>query len=382
MKNIIYISTFILLLAVPGIGLFFKSEGQIEKLEQVEKRKFQSWPEYSEDWAKMFIEIDGYIRDRFAFRIYFLRMYSTIHTFLFHESYNGNVLIGKDGWLFINKAEDAEKVTGLYRYDEEYLDAKKKIFFQRADWLSLHHIPYYLVVAPRKHRIYFDKMPAPFNAYKEDHAIADFLQELDKHPNITVINLEHTFKKKRYLHIYYKTDTHWNPLGAYIGYEETLKQLRQDSFLEDDPIPFDHAVYDISQDADGDINGILQSPGIFQRKLWKFKYLKESKSVPQDAKPEYIKSSELGPAIYLKNDDKKVKVMLHRDSYGVDYIPFFIEHFSETLALWTKSFHPQQVLDYQPDIYVQLAFERVFFEFTLPNPPLVEKELVPLPLSK
>ncbi len=108
--------------------------------------------------------IEQYFNDRIAFRESLLRWHAVVR-FELGASPTEKVLIGHDGWLFMNEPK-TESSTGRAPSQEMLAEAWAETFRRRGDWLAKRGIRYVVVPAPDKQAIYPEDLPdrAPIDA--------------------------------------------------------------------------------------------------------------------------------------------------------------------------------------------------------------------------
>lgn len=139
---------------------------------------------------------------------------------LFDRIDSNATLLGKDKWLFYKadydgKSIDDYKGTNVYSEDEMALIAKN--YEEAKEYYKNKGIDFYLMIAPNKEQIYSQYMPANINVVNEDKKADRLIRYLKDH-NIQVIDPKsELIQYRNEAQLYYKNDTHWNDIGAFIG---------------------------------------------------------------------------------------------------------------------------------------------------------------------
>ena len=141
----------------------------------------------------------------------------------FAPRYNGYVLYGRDNWLFYtgDGALENYKGTDILNDYQMYQNMKKFELIQNV--CKEKGINVSFTVFPNKEQVYADKMPSirVTNRAKKLQRIEHYFK------NNSELNFNYPLDKlidsRSDKDIYLMEDTHWNPLGAMIGYEEILK---------------------------------------------------------------------------------------------------------------------------------------------------------------
>ena len=145
---------------------------------------------------------------------------------LFGVSGNGQVIAGKDGWLFYS--ETLNDYTGAGRMTETQLTELAEKIAGLDEFCRGNGAVFYLIVAPNKNTVYPEKMPG---IYKKGDAGSNLRLLLNKlaEKNVNAPDLAESFRERienvpeawmqinSETYLYYRTDTHWNALGASVA---------------------------------------------------------------------------------------------------------------------------------------------------------------------
>lgn len=195
----------------------------IEKRQPV-KRPVWKWNKYT--MTRYFNQLDSYINDNFSLRTKLTRIYSKILYSAGISAKPGKVIIGKNGMLFLgndfNKVID--QTYGKRLLTNVELSQLKTYFSSRQLFVDTLGIPFYLVILPNKETIYSEYLP-----YSDKPSKKCFLTQIsDPDFGVNVISLQDAVMKGKIQYrdlLYYKTDSHWSEIGAYLAYDELIKQI-------------------------------------------------------------------------------------------------------------------------------------------------------------
>ncbi|MFH1999347.1 MAG: hypothetical protein ABIK28_06685, partial [Planctomycetota bacterium] len=173
-------------------------------------------------------KFESFYNTQFGFRNTLITLQNLLKVYVLHAYISGDVVIGKDGWLFLDQNQSLEGYRGtLPLFTTAELDRWHRLFQSRHDRLAEQGIRFLVVFAPNKNTIYPEYMPDGLNridgqrrldqmvAYLEEHAEYDFIDL--RQPLIAGKDIEPTF---------YKTDTHWNQFGSFIAYKEIMEKVK------------------------------------------------------------------------------------------------------------------------------------------------------------
>lgn len=201
-----------------------------KEISPTEKRKLTPVPQLSWEGLAGFPKaFDQYYNDHFGLREQLLSSHSYYQFALFNVSSSNRVIVGKDGWLFQNGHAHVNDMRNLWPFSPGELQRWANVLTAKYKWCRGQGIAYIFVVTPSKHLIYPEMLPGgyqPVNAHSRVDQLIDYLQ---KNTDVPVVDMREALKKeKRKLRTYYKTDTHWNRYGAYIGYKQIMKQIKKE----------------------------------------------------------------------------------------------------------------------------------------------------------
>lgn len=137
---------------------------------------------------------------------------------------SNQVMLGKDEWLFYSSKINGSPIddyTGANSYTEQDMEEMKTVAENVGDTLKKKDIGFCLLVPPNKPAVYSEYMP--ISSIKADKSRTDLLMEYLAENGINAVNPKQDLRQfgDKY-YTYFKRDTHWNELGAYIGCKDVL----------------------------------------------------------------------------------------------------------------------------------------------------------------
>ena len=157
------IAVFVLAIAVPLVATVTTDEPEDAFEENREPAPLPAWPHDRESLAAWPDAFTKYFADHFAFRSQLVRWQSRFRVQVLRSSTTPDVILGRDGWLFYGTDGAAEDYSGSRPFTEVELEAWRDTLQHTQDWLQQHGIDYVFAVAPDKHVIYPEFMPAGVN---------------------------------------------------------------------------------------------------------------------------------------------------------------------------------------------------------------------------
>lgn len=314
----------------------------------------------------------GYLEKSFGFRKLLVRYENYLNYCLLDSSTADlPVVAGPNGWLFLARENPTLNTVEDYRgtrlFTEPELAAWTAEFTARRDWLKKRGIPYLVVVAPNKQTIYPEELPARYNragpATRTDQLVAALagagVAVADMRP--AMLDLKKTVQA------YYRTDSHWTPVGARAAAGDILAALAGlvPGLAAD--VPRDHRVVPVPG-LGGDLAAMLGLGDCFAED--KFSLVPEGgfQAVRADATG-LAGQKDIAPAdVFERPGSGLPRAVIFRDSFGQELIPFLSEHFSRVVYQWPfpstakepRRFDRELILAEKPDVVVDEIAERYF----------------------
>jgi len=350
----LYILTFLTILLLPSIGLYFN----LSIYETCENRTLKEEPDFK--WSTTYIsEYEAYYNDHYGFRNLMNYWIANFKYTVFNTSIHPDkVVLGSDDWFFYASLSD--KVLYSYAHDNLFsssqLDSLEKNWSKRAADLKTQNIAYYSAVWPNKSTIYAEFVPFQMQMQQKhspsriDQA-KSFLKKVNS-PSRFLDVRDLLLNKKKDQIIYLKHDTHWNELGAFYGYQKLCAFMNLIPFkLDAFHIRYEHL-------PKGDLKGMLglcQSSNVLEKVP--FLVLKDSTNLITEYPTLY-------PGVtyyeYSKNKDAEAQtILVFRDSYTTALIPFITLHYQKAYFI-AGDYNPDIVEKIKPDVVLVSKVERYF----------------------
>jgi hypothetical protein len=303
---------------------------------------------------------EQYINDHFGLRPIMVDIMKYVFLERLGQSYVDRVLLGKDGWLFLNDDNQILQTQGLDLFSEKDLELLKKRMKKREEYFSLKKIPYVLVIIPNKQTVYPEFLP--YDVPDEKITKTDqFISVINNNTSISVIDLRNFLVNLKDVdsdELYFKTDTHWNGNGAYAAYQYVFTEL-----YEKYPDIFKEQAFISREQTTGEVEG-----GDLARMLGNTKKYKEKKifMIPKEGSEE--KAVRINIDVYSKPNKKEMyayvqennlpRAVIFRDSFTNALLPAMGEQFSRSAYIWSPEIYDSIIEVEQPDIVIQFMVER------------------------
>lgn len=356
MKEKILVILFIGILVFPN--MYWNVLGLNEEGENLENRNLAERPQLNiqtvEDFPKNY---ENYYNDHLAFRNEVINITSLIDYKVFHTINSEKVLLGKNNWLFykgagVEELEDEAPVkdylgTNIYTQNEMEVIAKNINIV--SGFLKEKEIEFSVMICPNKENIYGEYMPDGYVKVNENNKASILVNYLNKHTDVKIFYpIEDLNKYSKKYQLYYKYDTHWNRLGAFVA-EQQIKEMYQgiSEDIEDVTIEYNTSI-------PKDLANMVNMPDEFTDD--KNYFLTDYNNGVQE---QLIESTEDGTySAYTSNAKDSRRIMLIRDSYGEAMMGYLARDFKDTIFVHRGVFDQGYIDIFQPDIVIYEVVER------------------------
>lgn len=245
------------------------------------------------------------------------------------------VLLGKEDWLFYKTTEDGNPISdyqGINHYDEATMQAvADKLTNERNQFVN-YGIDFYILSIPNKSSVCPEYMPDTIER-KDTTSKTDLLMKyLEENTDLNVVDAKATrVKAKKKKPVYYKSDTHFNQIGAFVTVQALKDKIdRKTNKLRD--VKFGK----ITNHYSGDLGRLCDMQDTFNDDI---QYQLDSATVN------------------IKNKSNK-KILIIGDSYSDEMLNILSQYFAETRTVNIWSFETSMLDEYKPDIVVWEHAER------------------------
>lgn len=352
--TILFILLFISVLLIPVSGIDNAEKSMIEK------RNLAKWPLLIMDGKlneKYGTHFENWLSDRFRGRYRIISAYSIVNNHLLGRLENSKAMLGNDGFFFYKGGDSIANFQNKNLFKNNELETIRKNILLRRKLLDKHGIKYYVMIAPDKNRIYGEKYPNYIYKYRSQSRAEQLVSYLKNHGIDVVYPLNELNSGKQTRINYYRYDTHWNTLGAFIGYESIMKMITKDILtLRKLNITDYDVIYKKEESGDllpmlnvtiKDIDNTNHNNLKLQKKLqYNYKYLTNKGR-------EGVETNNSNPLNHLK-------LCMLRDSFSSSMEPYLSESFSHGVYIWNQNFNAnyEKILQTKPNIVVQEIVER------------------------
>ena len=179
---------------------------------ELENRKLAQMPVFSVKTllnGKWQDDFSTYLQDQVALRDGWINLESAVNALAFGKTEESGILNGKDGWMFtklFTVSTDTEKqlgknISAVTNFAQRY---PGRVTF---------------LLAPSASDIYPEMLPANAPMVDEDAMLDDIFAKVQA-SGADVIDMRDDYRANKDQYLYFKTDHHWTPNGAYRAYEQ------------------------------------------------------------------------------------------------------------------------------------------------------------------
>jgi len=304
-------------------------------------------------------------------------------------------IIGRNGWLFLGDGHGQvlSESRGVAPINRSHINS---VHTARDAWekhvLAGGALGFYTMVAPNKHTIYSEFLPKWLlrNKDKRVENSTQYYYETSGDNHLVDIRERMKLAKDSSQHdLYYKTDTHWNFLGAWFGYQglaANVKKFHPDIiFLEENDI----SSMEVIPRQGGDLSMFLHLQTLLKDReiaIGLKTLIETTHRYYPDGEIHFkggngvVEASQKPLLVESTSSLNSLKVLWLRDSFGNALAPYFSATFSSLLQQhWQSAFkNPGQLMkvinSYKPDLVILTFVERVIGDRDFQNGPIVLNE--------
>jgi hypothetical protein len=363
LSDLVLVGVFALALWLPTLCSLcgFQKTGAID-----EYRPLAAFPGLSvnavnlEAFARRF---EAYYNDHFGGRKLLIAAHLKIKHALFPLDLGHNVLAGRDGWLYFSGEDMIDNHRGTAKFTLPQLRAWRVLLEKRRDWLAARGIKYLFVIAPNKESVYPEYLPGwlkPFSATKLDQ----FMDYMRVHSTVEILDLRPAlWEARQHGPAYYKTDSHWNLLGAFAACESIITKVSsQIPGLK--PVALDN--FEIQRECrpGGDLARLAGETALLDDNIYVFTPKNQSPKLEfhtVGTKEIYYRQFGIIPIfetpVAIINSQYTDHAIVFGDSFAAGLEPFLGHHFGQVLFL-QKDFNPETIGQDKPVLVISEMLER------------------------
>ncbi len=334
MKQKIFITAFLLMLVLP-FPLYALLHGVLDTT-NYENRTFATWQSVADaPLRKKPAAFETWLNDHAAFRNQFMTLHAGLNYKLFHTVQSGEVLLGKEDWLFYKNVSDSKSIDdyqGLNVYSEAQMQQIAVNLNDLQAALARRGTQLCVLIAPNKEGVFAQYMPEsiPVVAQNRTDLLAEYVQKNTQvpfvYPKKALQNGEQT---------YFKYDTHWNDAGAAIATNALLAAMGRAEVA--------FSITPSDEKAEKDLANIA---AIYNTLPPDQNFTAAPRVECGETYDETVQGSGTGTLLML------------RDSFGAAMMPLVSTQFAESRFVHLNAFEENTFAQTTPDVFVFEVAER------------------------
>ena len=319
-----------------------------------ENREKAEFPSLSlENYSAFSSDFESWFNDDIPFRNNLITLNSVIDYYIFDKSSNDSVIKGKDGWLFYNKVADGDPMSCYYGtnlFSEDDLKQIADNCIKQRDFLEQQGKEFVVMIAPNKERIYSEYMPEQYGSPAEEYRALQVYDYIKENTDIRVVYpYDELMRAKEVGDIYFKTDTHWNEIGGYVGASALLSELE----IEMPDILSDELTIEKTVNTAGDLAKLLNLTNQLKSTDWNY-----SIGGYDNHQMEVIEQDFFNVYAYKAINADSRKLYMIRDSFGSNISWYVGSQFNESYMRHYQTYTYDDLSSQDPDIVVYEVVER------------------------
>jgi hypothetical protein len=321
-----------------------------------ENREMATFPRLEGSWTSVATFGNGlghWFDDHFGFRAALVRWFGETRLFWLGVSPSSTVIKGRGGWLFYADDSALDDYVAETPFTPEELRAWRATLVATNDWLNERGVQFVFTIAPDKHVIYPEQMPASLDRVGGPSRTDQLFAYLRETTDLALVDVRPAlFEAKRRERLYHLTDTHWNDRGAFVAYLEIIEAVRRK--VPSIPAPWNRSDFEpVTRDSAG--RDLARMIGLTR-------VLRESDLAlvprrPRQARvvepPGVDPTDEEGRLVTEISRSRLPRALVIRDSFASGLAPFLSEHFGRAVYLWQNYVGADAVLHENPAIVIQ-----------------------------
>lgn len=354
-----------------------------------ENRLLATLPPFTWSWqslAEFRGQFEKYYNDHVGFRKTLIRWHNFIHVKVFGISPIPDVVVGKEGWLYLGHGYTYEYYRAADPLRPDELHRWQQVLEERQAWLATQGIQYVVLIAPEKETIYPEFMPDRINRVHAESALDQLLAHMRAHSQVPILDLRGVlWAAKNHQRLYSRLDSHWNDYGAFLAYQQIMNRLST-MFPQLHAAPLsDFEPSSLRTYTPG--IGFLGTAQMLSLADWlpSDEYLQLIPRTPRRAKlvtdngvrRQMEFTDTLLPRSAMEVADATLpRAVMIRDSFSVGLFPFLSEHFQRIVYHWGSLEFPRSlIIDEHPNVVIQEMAERYLLPRWIPQESPKDAEL-------
>jgi alginate O-acetyltransferase complex protein AlgJ len=296
-------------------------------------------PRFAGDWL-------DYFSDHFGSREALIHAHAVFSMRVLNVSPSSTVIAGRDGWLYYADDSALEDYQSAQPLGADDLEAWRTSLVATRDALRTMGTSFVFMIAPDKHVIYPGHLPASLHRLGTTYRAEQLVAYLREHTDLTIVDPRAALLQQGASErVYALTDTHWNDRGAYVAYDAVLRAAG----ISPQPRRAFAATEQLTEG--GDLASMLGLEHVLHEPRLGLDPLAPRRARIIDP-PTLNEGFEVARVVTTIDDPTLPRVVVFRDSFMSQMIPFLSEHFSRAVYLWQNDVDLDLVRQEQPGLVI------------------------------
>jgi hypothetical protein len=248
-------AAFATLIALPLAGQLLAPPRSVSALENRTLTAPPTLAEARADWPGFPARVSDWLEDRFGFRDQLLALYVTLDRKL-QTGAARSAVRGDDGWLFATTADSLLSHQGRLPFAPGEAEAWLGRVGEIAAQAEASGAVFVVLIAPDKQTIYPERLSDYPRRFAEETRRETLVRRAPERGLALLSPGEALTAAKADGEVYYRTDTHWAPRGAYVAYRALIDALQEEGVAVE-PLGEGRVAWRPKDGFVGDIYGLL-----------------------------------------------------------------------------------------------------------------------------
>ncbi len=291
-----------------------------------ENRALAQFPVLAETQISEFPQhFENWLGDNAPFRNQMMSLNSAVNR-VFGVLDSSDVLMGENGWLFLKDVSDSKSLSdyqGLTVYTDQQQNEIISQLQMLQDSLAQNGSQLLLTFAPAKEGVYSHFMPSYIPIINEMNRVDILYEEIKKQGQVSVVFPSDLLSEaSKQQDVYYKYDTHWNEVGAFMAAQEILLELGFPYYIGIPPVAADFSAPVLQDLANVSASWDVTDDDVY----W----------AVEARRAELIESTSDGNISIYRGSGSENLLMI-RDSFGEMLAPFLGEPFANMAVMHSNA---------------------------------------------
>ena len=259
---------------------------------------------------------------------------------------------GSDGWLFYGDDAGMDDYVRETPLGADQLAEWRESIVRSRDWLRSQGIAFVFTVAPDKHVLYPEALPAAIRPIGREYRMDQLFAALQG-TGVTTVDARPALREaKAEGPLYEKTDTHWNERGAFVAYRQIVDAVRVE--LPQVPPAWERDDFEaVVQEGEAmDLAGMMGLKDVLRERRCRLLPRRPRQARTVEPLGEEA-SANVGRLVTEIPGSPLPRAVVFRDSFASRLAPFLSEHFSRVVYLWQNNFDADAVRRERPHVVIQ-----------------------------